>query len=467
MRNFRFLVFVTILVTAVSGFLQFPVFAQEAPPHEETTDERIQALDQKMRILEQRLELEHENAATKAKETPVLSAGKEGFILKSADGDFLLRLGGILQVDERFFIDDYQHLAADTFLLRVARPIFEGTVFKYYDFRIMPDFGLGTTVLQDAYLDIHFWPEVRLLVGKYKTPFGIERIQNETDLLFVERALSNNLVPNRDVGLQLHGVLLNGAFDYALAVLNGDPDGGSADIDSNDDKDFAARIFVRPFKNGGFQPLQGLGIGVASTFGKEVGSTTSPILPSFSTSGQIQLPGGSPFFKYLSGGTAATTVIANGDHFRISPQGYYYWGPFGLLGEYVQSSQEVSIGSTSARLTNDAWQVAASYVLTGDAASYKGIKPRNPFDPYKGTWGAFELTGRYSELIVDKGAFPLFADPTKSARAARAWAVGTNWYLNSNVKFVISYEKTDFKGGAAAGGRESEKVVLSRFEIFF
>ena len=32
----------------------------------------------------------------------------------------------------------------------------------------MPDFGLGTTVLQDAYLDLRFSPEFQIRAGKYK-----------------------------------------------------------------------------------------------------------------------------------------------------------------------------------------------------------------------------------------------------------------------------------------------------------
>ena len=69
--------------------------------------------------------------------------------------------------------------------------------------------------------------------------------------------------------------------------------------------------------------------------------------------------------------------------------------------------------------------------------------------------------------MVDNGAFPLFADPTKSAHDARAWAVGINWYLNGNLKLVLNYEDTKFNGGAASENRENEKVVLSRFQIAF
>ena len=69
--------------------------------------------------------------------------------------------------------------------------------------------------------------QARFRVGKLKTPFGIERLQSGQSLS-AERALPNFLVPNRDIGPQVHGELIGGAFGYQLAVLNGVADGGSA-----------------------------------------------------------------------------------------------------------------------------------------------------------------------------------------------------------------------------------------------
>ena len=47
----------------------------------------------------------------------------------------------------------------DNFLLRRVRPIFAGTVGRHFEFQIMPDFGIGTTVLQDAWLDVNYSPK--------------------------------------------------------------------------------------------------------------------------------------------------------------------------------------------------------------------------------------------------------------------------------------------------------------------
>lgn len=463
MGKIRRLVLYAIFIGMISGFLQ-TAKAENAAPRGATVEERLESLDHRQRILERNWEREKEAAQEKAKSTSVSGAGKEGFFLKSADGGFQLKLRGYIQADGRFFLDDEQKPVANTFLLRRVRPIIEGTVNKHFGFYINPDFGGGKTELQDAYLDFRYKSAASLRAGKFKAPVGLERLQSGTDLLFVERALPTNLVPNRDLGIQLHGNLFDGALSYAVGIFNGVPDGASGDSDNHDDKDGAARIFAHPFKNTGIEPLKGLGLGIAGSYGTQRGSVGSPNLPSFKT------PGQQTFFSYLAGGGTDNTTIADGNRARISPQGYYYRGPFGLLGEYVRSAQEVKKGSGTStvkkKLVNDAWQVAASFVLTGENASYKGVSPKNPFDPVIGRWGAVELAARYSRLKVDDDAFPVFADIRKSAREAKSWAGGVNWHLNRNVKIVADYEQTTFTGGNT-GDRESEKVILSRFQIAY
>jgi phosphate-selective porin OprO/OprP len=160
-------------------------------------------------------------------------------------------------------------------------------------------------------------------------------------------------------------------------------------------------------------------------------------------------------------------VVADGRHTRLSPQGYFYSGPFGLLAEYVQSKQEVRRGTVTTDLTHTSWQASASWVLSGGEASYRGVSPKKNFDPKNHTWGAFELAARYSKLDLDEDTFPTYANPASSARSATAWAVGLNWYLNKSLKVMLDYEATQFDGGAATGDREDENILFSRFQISF
>ena len=413
-------------------------------------------LDQRLRVLERRLELQQEETAAKAREAPVIAVNDKGASLKSANGDYEVKIRGLIQGDGRFFSSGVPSGTYDTFLLRTARPTIEGTLGKWIGFRFTPEFAGDSASIVDAYADLKFSPAATVRLGKFTSPVGLERLQSSSALSDVERALPSELAPNRDIGVQLQGELAGSKLSYAIGVFNGTVDGRDAATTNPDDEfEVAGRLFVEPFKDGaGF--WSGLGFGIGGSAGDTVG-TGNNILPRYRTPGQVQ------FFNYRS------AVAADGRRTRWSPQGYFYRNGFGLLAEYIASKQELVVAGNAADLENTAWQATASYVLTGEDASYRGVvKPSNPFSPGKGGWGAWELVGRYGELEIDEGAFPLFADASVSARRAKAWTLGVNWYLTSNLKLVFNYLDTQFEGGAAAGAdREDEKAVFSRLQVAF
>jgi phosphate-selective porin OprO and OprP len=396
-------------------------------------------------------------ADSEQKAPPVITVGEEGFILKSANDDFKLQIRGYVQFDGRFFSSDVPP-GTDTFAIRRARPILEGTIFKHFDFRIMPDFGLGVTVLQEAYMDVNFSPALKVRAGKFKPPVGLERLQSAVDLLFVERGLPTDLVPNRDLGVQVFGDVAGGKVSYAAAFLNGVADAGNGNLDNDNHKDGAFRVFLTPF---GKESKSDLGVGIAGSYGQADGTPSVTGLPSYASEGLLV------FFSYRSDGTVAGTTIADGTRYRITPQGYYYYGPFGVLAEYAFSSQDVRRDLAVATVGNDAWQVEAGYFLTGEKATYKRVKTLSKFNPSEHTWGAFQLKGRYTVLNIDQNAFPIFADPTKSASESKSWGTGMNWYLNNNLKFMLDYSHSTFNGGSLTGDRPNEDLVWLRFQVAF
>jgi len=424
-------------------------------------EQRLDELEQKTKVLERNLELKEEAEKEKAKEKPVVKASTSGISISSADGNNEIRFRGLIQADARFYLDRDGQGAVNTFILRRVRPYIEGKFAKHWEFRIMPDFGEGKVVLQDAYIDSIVYPQFKIRVGKYKEPIGLERLQSASNLVFPERGQTVNLVPNRDLGVMLFGDILEGILTYQIGVFNGVPDGGSADFALNNSKDFGGRLFAHPFKKTSVEAAKGLGIGVSGNFGSANGNETDPQLPSYKSGGQ------QTYFKYISDGTVAGTAIADGTRWRFSPQGYYYYKGFGLLGEYVISSQRVTRDVNSADIQNHAWQVAGSYVIGADN-SYGQIKPRKPLGWKKGGTGAFQFAARYSELTVDKAAFPIFADPNKSAQKAKGWAVGFNWIINDNAKVMTSFEQTHFDGGGAGGtDRKTENALINRYQLNF
>lgn len=419
----------------------------------EQLEKKIEELDQRVRVTDRLREIKEEEAASKAKgATIVTSNAADGFSIRSGDGNFVLKVGGYMQVDGRFFPDN-DSPANDTFLLRRIRPDFRGTLFKYVDFRLLPDFGQGTTTIFDAYVELKYFPRAALRAGKFKPGLGLERLQSATDLWFVERGLPTNLVPNRDVGFQIAGDVIKNRISYSAGVFNGTADGGSADFAAGEGREAVARVFLTPWKPNAKHPLSGLGFGIAGSTGDQ----SHGALPTVRSASQNTL------FSYSSG------VIAAGDRNRFSPQGYYFWGPFGVLGEYVRSQQKFRLGQGPVvELGQSAWQVAAALVVTGEKKSYQGITPKKNFDPHSHGWGALELDFRTGQFDADPAAFRNgLATLTKSAKQAREWAGGANWYLNRSVKIMVDYAQTSFSGGAATGDRPDEKVVLSRFQVAF
>lgn len=463
---------------ALVGSLAMPVWAQDALTVE-ALQQRLEALerrvggnavasqgealepgladlDQRLRILERKLELQQEDQVARARETPVIAVNDKGASFKSAQGDYEVKIRGLIQGDGRFFLNDDAVAQNDTFLLRTARPIIEGSLGKLVGFRFTPEFAGDSASIVDVYADLRFDPGYTLRVGKFTSPVGLERLQSSAALADIERSLASELAPNRDIGIQLQGEVANGRLGYAIGVFNGTVDGrDAATVNPDDNFEYAGRIFFEPFKNSA-NALSGLGFGIGASAGDKQGSGNS-FLPRYRTPGQVQ------FFNYRS------AVLADGQQSRWSPQGYYYRNAFGLLAEYIVSEQEVSIGGVNEDLSNKAWQATASYVLTGEDASYRGVvKPTQPFSPGTGGWGAFEVVGRYGVLEIDDDAFPLFADPSVAAGKAASWTLGLNWYLNSNLKLVLNYLQTRLDGGAATGAdREDEKAVFTRMQVAF
>ncbi len=457
-KNKQALLAATLLATLVSSV--FPAYANDKEEIERLRA-LIQELDQRVRVLDRKQEIAADEAAAKQKATPVVTASDKGFGIKSSDGQFEYRLRGLVHLDYRSFGGEAYPSAVNGFLARRIRPTFEGTVFGKYGFRFTPEFGEsgdGTSNRSrviDAFLDARLDPAFQIRFGKQKPVVGLERLQSGSDIKFIERShVSNNILPNRDLGVTISGDVLGKKLNYAVGLFNGVVDGGESTTaqDTNTGKDLTARLFATPYL-GTDSKLAGLGFGVAVTNG----NTRNNSLVSYKTPGQAN-----SFFAYASG------TQSNGNRNRVSPQAYFYSGPFGLLTEYAVVNQEVTSTLGQNKLKNDAWHISTSYLLTGEDASFRGVKPYSPFKSGSdGGWGAFELVGRYQEANIDPNAvtFRSTTAGVNYALNASSWLVGLNWYLNEDAKFAVNYERTDFSKGTLNG--KQENFLVARYQLAF
>jgi phosphate-selective porin OprO/OprP len=496
MRKSWLFVGVAAMISATLGFGS-PARAEEAGPPEKSIEQRFEELDQEIRILKRKNELAQEAAETAKKSTAVVKAGNTGFSLESADGQNVIQLRGLVQVDYRYYFEGSRDVrnrsdqragdldnngfsdTGDTWLLRRVRPIIQGTLFGIYDFRFTPEFAGGSASVVDAYIDARFHPTFKVRAGIFKSFVGLERLQSGADIKLMERSyVTNAILPNRDLGIAVHGDVFGDTLNYAFGLVNGVNDGAIIGTGTAYDghPEGTGRLFATPFKNSDSQ-LRDLGFGVAATYTNFLGERnlnftdtsaadgTRNGLPSYLSDGQ------NTFFRYNS------TAIADRERWRIAPQANYYNGPLGIIGEFVLERQAVSLttgGSPPAggagsntfvvpnsnkKLNHNAWQIAFSYILTGEEASFKGVKPKRNFNFGTG-WGAWEVVVRYSEINLDPDTFKnpagtsytdAYADMSTSAQSAHSVTAGVNWYLNPNVKVAMNYSYTTFDGGAGVG----------------
>src|SRR3989338_8927002 len=227
-----------IIGVFILGGINLP---QQAFADTAAIEKRLGELEQEVAILKRQLEVQKEEVDKKATETLIVTASaKDGFSIKSLDDNFKLKIRGLVQADGRFFTDNQKdNGTTDTFTVRRARLIFDGTVGKQFDFYFLPEFGSGASTLLDGYGEFKFASAYKVRGGKFKAPLGLERLQSDAAQNFIEAGLPSNLLPNREVGFQLSGDILGESVNYAAGVFNGSADLASStnqDADNNSDK---------------------------------------------------------------------------------------------------------------------------------------------------------------------------------------------------------------------------------------
>lgn len=376
--------------------------------------------------------------------TFVPSISDKGVSIRSTDGDFEFKFKGLLQANYKANIEGLDN-TKDNFYIRRFRTDFRTTFYKVLETRLHSEWGTGAGTLLDGYIGLKVSDALTIRAGKDKSFLGIERHQSPSDIAFPELGLPTNLVPNRDLGIGAYGSFLNKKLEYNVGIYNGVLDLGNVDTDADSGKDLEGRLFYLPVKNVGF--------GATASYGDRAGTTTGTLLPTYKT------PGQSTLFKY------ASNTFAHGVHYRWSPQGYWYYGPWGIFGEYIVSSQAIQKGANDERIDNNAWGLTFNYVWTGETRTFVGgVKPKQNFNREKGTWGALETVLRINQLTVDNDAFDGYAD-ANSYKRATAVGLGLNWFPFPISKITVAIEKTFLD--KQSGKQDEETVLIIQNQLAF
>jgi phosphate-selective porin OprO and OprP len=405
-------------------------------------------------------------------------AGKDGFYVRSNDGNFDFRITGQIQADYREFLNTNDQKDIDNFQLRRIRFGLESTLYKYYEFRFMPDFGKGQSIIQDAYMNVHYLDALQFEFGKFKQPFSYEQLIQDRYVPTLERSLIDQLVPARDVGAMIHGEnIFNNRLDYGVSISTGEiNDSGVGD--TNNHKDLNGRFAIRPFNDADTSMwLRGVQVGVSGTTGieQEVMSPASLATPDTVT-----------FFTFNN--AAGKTAYANGLRTRVSPELAYFNGPFGFLTQYYVQHQQIQANESGAgakflfNVPFTGYFAMATLLLTGETRTTysQAIDPIHPFNPFCpcASPGAWELVARVSKLnigdeVFSKTAAAQLANPATNSDEATEMTLGFNWYLTKFVRVQFNYAHDWFGQPVLEGSNpatnkiQNQDSLSTRFQIIF
>jgi phosphate-selective porin OprO/OprP len=407
----------------------------------------------------------HAAAAPTDKATTPQLGYDNGFFLRTADGNFVLRFNG--RVSSNFLFFEPGTTQSDTETIDRARLGFDATVYKHFVMRLENDFA-SSSGLRDAYLAARAMPELNLQLGQFKVPFSYEELLSKRYIDFVERAavVTSTVDPSRDIGVMAHGRLAGGALQYQLALMNGT---GQNRSDDNSDKDAIGRLVVAPFADEGPESLRGFNFGGAVTWGREARETSTQ------ANGTTTLVNNSISGLTETSFTFFPAVPRHGDRLRAGAHIAWLDGPYSLSSEYIQTQEARDglgpEGSDLPDLDTDGAYVGGTWMITGESKPFNArVYPAHPLrDLSSPGWGAWEAALRYEYFKLRHGP----DSPTDVATSNRydAIAAGVNWYPNEFLRFSLNYLYGNFAqrgtGLSPNPDKHSNNAVLGRAQLEF
>jgi len=275
----------------------------------------------------------------------------------------------------------------------------------------------------DWRLDIPFFNNSVMSIGKQKEPISGERIQSMVFNHMQERsAPSDALLPSRNVGVVWNGSSSEKCSSWAFGVFN-DWFDANQDIDESATQ-LAGRVTWAPFRSEDDSNLLHIGAGYRYSNAKE--GFRARTEPEFNQS---------PVFVDTGFGTETGVLPAD----RIQTYNFELsWrkGPFWLASEYTRSrADNPELGDPSLV----GYWVGASWVLTGEMRPYRGKSgvfggvpiSRSVYQNGKGAW---ELSTRFSHVDLEDGA--VTGGEMDIASLGLTWWLTPFFAVNANYRYI-------------------------------
>lgn len=365
---------------------------------------------------------------------------------------------------------------------RRARFGIDGKLFKDFDYALIYEFGGSGAEdaghIQEAWVQYTGWRPWRIKVGAFEPNIGLTAAVSTSQMPFMERASPAEVARNVAAGdsrsaIQFQGNGLWGGGDsgiaarwFASAALTGNvvstvnSTGGFAPQPLDEQTGVIGRFAVAPFDTTNWQAHFAVN-GQYVTQPNDAGVAATPRYPiQLRDRPELRVDGSR---LVDTGGIDARSASVYGAEFAVTAQQFF------LESEYFE--YKLQRRNVTAAMPSDpsfhGWYVQGGWVLTGENRPYNpgearldAPKQTYNFNPAAGTWGAFELVGRYSDLDLnfhDCGAGKAApASPAPCFDAVRGGeqkisTIGLNWYLNPDIRFMLDFQHVDVNRFNAAG----------------
>ena len=398
----------------------------------------------------------------------------------SPDGKTSVAIRGVIQFDAASYsvspLTTANDLGSGTNLRR-ARLGVDGRVFGDWSYGILGEFGgTGGEVagLNQAYLEYGGWKPfgpkttVRLRIGAWATPAGLEDATSNTEGLFLERPAVAELVRNFAGGDGRTGVgaFANGDHWYGSLVWTGKVVGVPTTPEFDQQSGYLARLAFNPWHGPDYDVHLGVNLqGVTRPADTAPGAAVAHALR-LRERPEIRVDGGR---LVDTGALASDGLTVMGAELGVSRNNLL------LVGEAFK----IDLDRPGTSNAFNGWYAAGAWTLTGERhlwnganGGFRGIRPTKVFDPTRQTWGAFEVAGRYSVLnLDDRRGLAGTATPIGGVRGGEQviTTLGLNWYPNAVVRILVDQQwiNVDRLNGAGAQSGEDVRVTSLRAQAAF
>jgi len=174
---------------------------------------------------------------------PIVAGAQDASAPPPVTASRAFKLSGYTQI-----VATAQDEGADGFTIRRSRFTLSAELVKNINFKATVDV-VKAPALYDAVVEIFVHEAASFRIGQFKVPFSLEMTTSSADIDTIDRSQAvNKLSPGLDIGSSgrdIGAVVLGKAafLEYTLGVFNG---AGINRADTNDSKDLAGRLIVRP-----------------------------------------------------------------------------------------------------------------------------------------------------------------------------------------------------------------------------